>query len=123
MQAVLNARCYNMIQFAFAPGKIPQKRLDDAYIGLHVKKTLSVPETGTTLDNLAQLYPDQGLYQEAEPLYQRALAIREKTLPENHPWIALALEHYAGLLRQMNRPGEAAQLEARANAIRAKRQS
>ncbi len=38
-----------------------------------------------SLNNLASLYHSQGRYDEAEPLYQRSLAIREKALGENHP--------------------------------------
>jgi tetratricopeptide (TPR) repeat protein len=33
---------------------------------------------GTALNNLAGLYQAQGRYAEAEPLYRRSLAIREK---------------------------------------------
>jgi hypothetical protein len=46
-----------------------------------------------------------------------------QALPENHPWIALVLENYADLLQQMHRQEEAEQLQARAQAIRAKQQS
>ncbi len=35
------------------------------------------PTTATMLNNLALLYHDQGKYAEAEPLYQRSLAIDE----------------------------------------------
>ncbi len=38
------------------------------------------PRLATTLNNLALLYDDQGKYAEAEPLYQRSLAIVEKAL-------------------------------------------
>jgi len=38
------------------------------------------PSTDFLLDNLAILYADQGKYEEAELLYQRALAIKEKAL-------------------------------------------
>ena len=38
------------------------------------------PDTATGLDNLAGLYRAQGRYGEAEPLYRRALAIRETAL-------------------------------------------
>ena len=37
------------------------------------------------LNNLAELYDGQGRYAEAEPLYKRALAIREKALGPDHP--------------------------------------
>jgi len=36
------------------------------------------PDVGESLNNLAALYYTQGQYAEAEPLYQRALAIRAK---------------------------------------------
>ena len=38
------------------------------------------PETATTLHNLACLYCDQRRYEEAEPLYKRALYISEQAL-------------------------------------------
>ncbi len=62
----------------------------------------------------------QGRYAEAEPLYQRSLAIREKALGPEHPHVAESLENYAALLRQTARANEAEKLEARAKAIRAK---
>ena len=57
---------------------------------------------------------------DAEPLYKRALAIREKALGPEHPKVAKALLNYAVLLRATGRSDEAAKLEARAKAIRAK---
>jgi tetratricopeptide (TPR) repeat protein len=38
-----------------------------------------------SLHNLASLYWAQGRYREAEPLFQRALAIRERVLGPDHP--------------------------------------
>jgi DNA-binding MurR/RpiR family transcriptional regulator len=58
----------------------------------------------------------------AEPLHQRALAIREKALGPEHPDVAQSLENYAALLRGTARADEAEKLEARAEAIRAKYQ-
>jgi tetratricopeptide (TPR) repeat protein len=66
---------------------------------------------------LALLYDNQGQYTKAEPLYQRALTIWEKT---EHPNVATGLENYASLLRTMDRSEEAQLLEARARTIRAK---
>ena len=74
----------------------------------------------TSLNNLAGLYDAQGKYGEAEPLYRRALAIREKALGPEHPDVATCLENYAILLKKMGRGAEAEPLEARAQAIRAK---
>ena len=73
-----------------------------------------------SLNNLALLYRAQGKYTEAEPLFRRALAVWEKALGPEHPNVAMALENYAALLRKTNRAAEAAKLEARAQAIRAK---
>ena len=40
---------------------------------------------GASLNNLAVLYVTTGAYAQAEPRYQRALAIREKVLGPEHP--------------------------------------
>jgi len=69
-------------------------------------------------NNLAYLYNAQGRYADAEPLYQRALAICEQRFGPNHPHVAVILAHYASLLRNMHRDTEAADLESRAAAIR-----
>jgi tetratricopeptide (TPR) repeat protein len=44
---------------------------------------------GTALHNLAAVFQAEGKFQEAAGLYQQALAVREKTLPEGHPYIRL----------------------------------
>ena len=73
-----------------------------------------------SLNNLAAVYQAQGRYAEGESLYQRSLAINEKTLGPEHSNVAAVLKNYAALLRQTGRDGEAAELEARAKAIREK---
>ena len=72
------------------------------------------------INNLALLYYTQGKHTEAEPLYQRSLAIQEKALGPEHPDVATSLENYAKLLSETNRDDEAAEMEARAQAIREK---
>ena len=67
---------------------------------------------------MAALYQALAKYTQAEPLYQRVLAIREKALGPNHRDVATALENYAGLLYEMDRNAEAAKLEERARTIR-----
>jgi hypothetical protein len=52
-------------------------------------------------------------YEEAEPLYERALDIHEKALGPEHPDTITVLENYAALLRKMSREDEADELEAR----------
>ncbi len=76
----------------------------------------------TSLNNLALLYKAQGNYAEAEPLYRRSLAIWEKALGPEHPDVVQSLENYAALLRETGRADEAAEMEVRAKAIRAKYQ-
>jgi len=75
---------------------------------------------GASLNNLAEPYLAQGKYAQAEPLSKRALAIREMTLGPEHPTVAEMLDHYANLLRKMDRAAEAAKLKARPQANRAK---
>jgi tetratricopeptide (TPR) repeat protein len=77
----------------------------------------------TSLNNLAGLYYFQGRYAEAQPLYQRALAIWEKVLGLERPNVATCLENYALLLRKMGRPEKAARLESRARVIQRKHSS
>ena len=60
-------------------------------------------------------------YAEAEQLQKRALAIWEKALGPEHPNVFRVLKNYAALLRETGRTAEAAKMEARAKAIRAKR--
>ncbi len=45
----------------------------------------------SSLNILAGLYNHQGRYTDAERLYPRALAIREKVLGPEHPYVATCL--------------------------------
>ena len=67
------------------------------------------------------LYSSEGRYREAEPLYQRSLAILERVLGPEHPNVATSLNNYAQLLRKKGQNAEAASMEARARAILEKR--
>ncbi len=61
----------------------------------------------TSLQNLALLYAAQGRHAEAEPLYQRSLAIREAALGPEHPDVATGLNNLAELYRDQGNYGEA----------------
>jgi len=74
-----------------------------------------------SLSNLALLYNYEGKYSEAEPLYKRVVAIREKNLGPEHPDVAQSLDAYAALLRQAGQKADAEKMEDRARKIRAKR--
>ncbi|HEU5378865.1 MAG TPA: tetratricopeptide repeat protein, partial [Ktedonobacteraceae bacterium] len=57
------------------------------------------PDTASSLNNLAGSYRAQGKYEQAEPLYQRALAIRKQHLGPDHPHTQTVRKNYAKLLR------------------------
>ncbi len=67
--------------------------------------------------SMSERFSVQRRYDEAEPLFQRAIAMAESTLGAEHPLVARTLAGYAGLLRATKRKSEAAQLEQRAKAI------
>ena len=77
------------------------------------------PSVATSLNNLALLYYTQGDYAKAEPLYKRALSIREKALGPDHPSVATGLNNLALLYRATGRMNDAEKLAARAKKIRA----
>jgi tetratricopeptide (TPR) repeat protein len=72
-----------------------------------------------SLNNLAALYYTQGCYVQAEPLYQRALAISEKALGPEHPDMAASLNNLAGLYKAQGRYVDAEPLYQRSLAIEA----
>lgn len=78
------------------------------------------PDTATALHNLAALYDEIGNYAKAEPLYQRALKIREKALGPDHPDTATVLNNLGGLYREMDDYAKAESLLQRALKIREK---
>jgi len=60
------------------------------------------PNTATSLNGQAGLYQDQGKYEEAEPLYQRALAIYEQVLGATHPSTRIVQRNYALFLQRFS---------------------
>ena len=69
------------------------------------------------MNNLAGLYDTQGQYAQAEPLYQRSLAIREKALGPDHPDVAQSLNNLAGLYDTQGQYAQAEPLYQRSLAI------
>ena len=63
------------------------------------------------------LYQAQGRYADAEPLYKRALTIREKALGPDHPNVAVSLNNLAGLYQTQGRYAEAEPLYKQSLAI------
>ena len=75
------------------------------------------PDTALSLNNLAVLYRKQGKYEQAEPLYVRALAIREQQLGPLHPDTASSLNNLAAPLLAQGKYEQAEPLLVRALAI------
>ena len=67
-----------------------------------------------TLNNLAELYKEEGRYADAEPLCKRALAIREKALGPDHADVAQSLNNLADLYSAQGRHADAEPLYKRA---------
>jgi tetratricopeptide (TPR) repeat protein len=57
----------------------------------------------TGLNNMAELLRRHGKYEDALPLYQRALTIWEKALGPDHPNTATSLNNMAGLLQSQGK--------------------
>jgi len=72
----------------------------------------------SSLNDLANLYRFMGQYSQAEPLYQRALKIREAKLGPDHTDVASSLNGLAGLYESMGQYAQAEPLYQRALKIR-----
>jgi tetratricopeptide (TPR) repeat protein len=75
---------------------------------------------GACLGRRASLAHTGGRLVEAGSLYRHALHVKIATLGPRHPSVARTLEDHAALLRDLDRPAQAAVLEARARPIRAR---
>src|SRR5215470_7608876 len=73
---------------------------------------------GVALSNLADVYRVQGRYGEAQDLYARALAIRERALGANNPTLAVTLNSLGIVMRRQGKFGEAEDVLKRALALR-----
>jgi len=72
----------------------------------------------TSLNNLALLHKARGKYDQAEPLYKRALAIWEKCLGPDHPDVGASLSNLAGLYTAQAKYDQAEPLYKRSLAIK-----
>ena len=73
------------------------------------------PDVAQTLNNLANVYRKQGKYADAEGLYKRVIAIREKALGANHPDVATTLNNLANLYHDQGKYADAEGLHKRAH--------
>ena len=65
------------------------------------------PNVATSLNNLAELYQNEGRYADAETLLKRSLAINEKARGSNNANVALSLNNLAHLYQVQARYAEA----------------
>jgi len=108
---------YKLAQVRSALGKLDEAEPLFQRALRHREKTLG-PEHAAlcpVLESLAGIYARQRKYAEAEAYYRRLVAIAEKSSGVGH---AVALERYAGFLRQAGREQEATIVAAQAQAIR-----
>lgn len=77
---------------------------------------------GDSLTAYAALYYHQHKYAQAEPLFRRALSIREKALGPEHPDVARSLFNCGLTLHSLKRVDEALEMMRRATEIRNKQE-
>jgi tetratricopeptide (TPR) repeat protein len=82
------------------------------------QETLSFPEAANLVLNMARYLRGQAWYREAEPLYQRALHIREQQSGPDHSDVAYPLEGLAILYYEQGKYDEAEPLYQQALRIR-----
>ena len=106
-------------QVAFSAWKqcaryLPQALVCDAWV---TEKNLKLLEGASMLHRAGWYLYERAQYAEAEPLYVRALAIREQLLGVSHPNTAHTLNNLAVLYRSQGKYAEAEPLGVRALAI------
>jgi tetratricopeptide (TPR) repeat protein len=75
------------------------------------------PKVVMSLNSLANCLRQQGRYTEAEPLYKKAIDLKEKTVGVLHTDLVSLLDNYAKMLRLSGRAAEADKLDQRAQKI------
>ena len=81
------------------------------------------PDTGIALFHLANLYRDTGDFETSATYFERVIEVDTNALGADHPYVADDFEEYAKLRRQMGEDDAADELQARDDAIRAKREA
>jgi len=88
----------------------------------HAEKIMEISEPSVSmaslLNNMGNYYHGRASYAEAEPLYRRALLIKEEQLGREHPDVATSLNNLALLLDAQGKFGEAEPLYRRALLIK-----
>jgi tetratricopeptide (TPR) repeat protein len=93
------------------------------FLAIAITLTFNIRMAHPQTDEVKELYEQfaklsaQGRYSEAIPLAQRALAIYEKSLGPDHPFVASALNHLAAAYKGQGRYADAEPLQKRSLAI------
>jgi len=66
-----------------------------------LEQTTDESEKGSTYERLGNAKYDQGQYKEALELHEKALEIRQQTLPPNHPYLAMSYNNIGMVYRSM----------------------
>jgi tetratricopeptide (TPR) repeat protein len=94
---------------------IPQVLICNALI---VQWDMTIPEAAQLLNDAGNYLRESAQYEQAEPLLQLALAVRERVLEDDDPLIASSLNHLATLYKNQGKYEEAEPLYQRALSIR-----
>ena len=93
-----------------------QQAMDDYKQALSIREKFAGPESkevAQTLLKLAELYQFEGELTKAEPLYQRLIGFDIKAFPGANMLVGDGLNAYSCLLRKMEKPEQAEELERR----------
>jgi tetratricopeptide (TPR) repeat protein len=103
---------------AYQRGLIANNEIRYHDANAHFTKAINLdPDNAIYLNQAALLRDKMGLYQEAEPMYRQALAIRKQLLGENHADTAESYNNIALNLDKQGRYEEAESLHQKALAI------
>ena len=108
-----------------AQAKIYFARMQNAFYGGKYQDALGwcdklhslAGEDPQILNLMGLVYNKNAMYEKAEPLYQRALAVREKALGKDHPDVAISLGNLAALYHAQGKYAQAEPLYQRALAV------
>ena len=78
------------------------------------------PDVAASYNNIANIYDDQGKYEDALVQYQKALEIQTRVFGSDHPDVADSKENIGLVFQKMTKKSEARQMFTEAAGIRRK---
>ena len=104
-----------------ARGLIGKSKTDaHQYVSLYKRIDTGHPLLGVALRKLAKLYMQEKNFKRAELYLQESIDVVEKSIGEDHPYLAVILADYVSLLKQLDRNDEAYSHEKRVDSINKK---